>query len=154
MGGRGMSGVTNMIQNLIGSGMGNGLVNTASAGLNYSNNFKWDELNTSGFYNNQRTNKTTTSFTENLVGNNRDSSIFTTQKQTSYTNNKNGRFNVNFEKQFDSLGNNAFILRPSVQLQQTEKSNVSENYSAQAKTINDPKEETAPREDLRPVCDI
>lgn len=136
MGGRGMSGVTNMIQNLIGSGMGNGLVNTASAGLNYSNNFKWDELNTSGFYNNQRTNKTTTSFTENLVGNNRDSSIFTTQKQTSYTNNKNGRFNVNFEKQFDSLGNNAFILRPSVQLQQTEKSNVSENYSAQAKTIN------------------
>jgi hypothetical protein len=131
-GGRG-GGLASMVQSLIGSGSGNGLVNTWSSGLNYSNNFGKDELNSSGFYNDQNTNRNTNSYTQNLISNKPDSSNYTNQIQSSTTHNKNGRFNFNFEKELDSAGNNSFILRPNINFQNTSKSSATASNSIRAK---------------------
>ena len=134
--GKSSGGLMNMVQNLIGSGNGNGLVNTWSAGLNYSNSFGKDELNTSGFYNSQKTNKNNTSFTEYVNPKFSDSSIFKNENSNSFTQNNNGRFNLNYEKQLDSSGTNSFILRPSVSFQNTAKSSTTISNSSKAKIIN------------------
>lgn len=137
-GGRSMGGMTNMIQTAIGNAAGNGIVNTWGTGLNFSNsigNFNKDELNASGFYNNQRTNKNSTSLTENLVSSSPDSSNFINQIQNSYTHNRNARFNFNLEKTLDSNGTNSIVFRPSFNTQNTYKSSSTISDAAKAKTI-------------------
>ena len=142
-GGRGFSGgrgggVMNMVQSLMGAGTSNGIVNTWSGGLNYGN--EWgkynDKVNSSGFFNNQKTTRDQKSYTENLTSGKSDSSIFSNQNQTSYTNNKNGRFNFNLEKQLDSAGNNSIIFRPNISFQNTIRSSESTTNTTKSKTIN------------------
>ena len=113
-------------------------MNTWSGGLNYGNEVgKYnDKLNSSGFYNNQRTVREQNSFTENLTSGKSDSSIFSNQKQSSFTNNKNGRFNLNLEKQLDSAGNNSIIFRPNINFQNTSQSSETNTSSTKSKTIN------------------
>ncbi|MBS4044235.1 MAG: outer membrane beta-barrel protein [Chitinophagaceae bacterium] len=137
-GGGGRGGVMSIVQSLIGGGASNGIVNTWSGGLNYGNEIgKFnDKLNSSGFYNNQRTTREQNSFTENLTSGKSDSSIFSNQRQSSFTNNKNGRFNLNLEKQLDSAGNNSIIFRPSINLQSTEQTTETNTSSTKSKTIN------------------
>ncbi|MCX6208635.1 MAG: outer membrane beta-barrel protein [Bacteroidetes bacterium] len=138
-GGRNMGGMSNMIQSVIGNGSGNGVVNTWGTGLNFSNGLgkhSRDELNASGFYNNQRTNKNTTSLTENLVSANPDSSNFINQTQNSFTHNRNARFNLNIEKTLDSLGNNSIIFRPNISTQNTYRNSATLSNATKAKVIN------------------
>lgn len=137
-GSRGGGGIMNIVQSLIGGGASNGIVNTWSGGLNYGNEVgKYnDKLNSSGFYNNQRTNRQQNSYTENLTSGKPDSSIFSNQLQNSYTNNKNGRFNFNLEKQLDSAGNNSIIFRPNISFQNTSQSSETKTNSTKSKTIN------------------
>jgi len=136
IGRNGGGGIANLVQSLIGSGSGNGIVNTWSGGLNYSDNLgKHDELNGSGFYNDQKTNKTQNSFTENLVSGKSDSSIFSNEWQSSLTHNKNARFNFNLEKQLDSAGNNSLIFRPNINFQNTTKSSENSSSSTKGKTL-------------------
>ncbi|MFY7965352.1 MAG: outer membrane beta-barrel protein [Chitinophagaceae bacterium] len=139
-GGRSGGGMASMVQALVGSNGGGGIVNTWSGGLNYSDdlggtNSKRNELNGSGFYNNQRTNRTSNSYTENLTSGQPDSSIFSSQLQSSITHNKNGRFSFNIEKELDSLGTNSFIFRPNISFQNTIKSSESSTNSTKSKTI-------------------
>ncbi len=137
-GGRNMSGMANMVQSVIGSGSGNGIVNTWGTGLNYSSSlgkFAKDELNGSGFYNNQQTNKSTTSLTQNLVSSNPDSSNYTNQTQNSFTHNRNARFNFNIEKTLDSMGTNSIIFRPNISTQNTYRNSNTISNSTKAKTI-------------------
>lgn len=135
-GGRGGGGMISMVQNLIGAGGGNGLVNTWGGGLNYSDDWgrKNDEVNGSGFYNNQKTNRIQNSYTENLVTGKPDSSIFSNQNQTSVTRNRNGRFNFNLEKLLDSAGSNSIVFRPNFSLQNTARSSETYTNSTRAKT--------------------
>lgn len=137
-GGRGGGGIMNIVQSLIGGGASNGIVNTWSGGLNYGNEVgKFnDKINSSGFYNNQRTTRQQNSFTENLTSGKSDSSIFSNQLQSSNTNNKNGRFNFNLEKQLDSAGNNSIVFRPSINFQNTEQTSETNTSSTKSKTIN------------------
>ena len=139
-GGRGGGGIASAVQSLVGSNGGGGIVNTWSGGLNYSDalggsNNKKNEFNGSGFYNNQKTNRTSNSYTENLTSGQPDSSIFSNQLQSSVTHNKNGRFNFNIEKELDSLGTNSFIFRPNISFQNTIKSSASATNSTKSKTI-------------------
>lgn len=138
-GGRMMGGISNMIQNFIGSGSGNGITNTWGTGLNYSmplGSFNRDEFNASGFYNNQITNKIQQSYTENLVTGKIDSSNFLNQNQNSYTHNKNGRFNFNIEKTLDSQGKNSIIFRPNISFQNTNKNSNSLGNQTRGKSFN------------------
>jgi hypothetical protein len=137
-GGRGGGGIMNIVQSLIGGGASNGIVTTWSGGLNYGNEVgKFnDKINSSGFYNNQRTARQQNSFTENLTSGKPDSSIFSNQLQNSSTNNKNGRFNFNLEKQLDSAGNNSIIFRPNFTTQNTSNSSETNTNSTKSKTIN------------------
>ena len=137
-GGRGGGGIMNIVQSLIGGGASNGIINTWSGGLNYGNEVgKFnDKLNGSGFYNNQRTTREQNSYTENLTSGKSDSSIFSNQLQSSNTNNKNGRFNFNLEKQLDSAGNNSIIFRPNINFQNTSQSSETNTSSTKSKTIN------------------
>ncbi len=137
-GGGGRGGIMNIVQSLIGGGASNGIVNTWSGGLNYGNEVgKFnDKINSSGFYNNQRTSRQQNSYTENLTSGKSDSSIFSSQLQNSYTNNKNGRFNLNLEKQLDSAGNNSIIFRPNINFQNTNQSSETNTISTKSKTIN------------------
>ena len=136
-GGKSSGGVMNMIQSLLGSSSGGGIINTWSGGLNFSNDLgKHDDINSSGFYNNQQTNRSSNSYTQSLVSNQPDSSNYTNKQQTSYTNNRNGRFNFNLEKQLDSAGTNSFIFRPSINFQHTTKSSQTTSSSNKAKIIS------------------
>ncbi len=137
-GGRGGGGIMNIVQSLIGGGATNGIVNAWSGGLNYGNEVgKFnDKINSSGFYNNQRTTRQQNSFTENLTSRKSDSSIFSNQLQSSNTNNKNGRFNFNLEKQLDSAGNNSIIFRPNINFQNTSQSSETNTNSTKSKTVN------------------
>ncbi len=132
----GGGGLFNSVQSLIGSSGGGGIVNTLSAGLNFSNDLgfgKHDQLNASSFYNNQKTNATQNSYTQNIVS--ADSSNYTNKLLSSLTNNKNGRFNINVEKQLDSSSNNSFIFRPSITTQNTNYSQQSSSSSTAGKYI-------------------
>ncbi len=138
-GGKGSGGVASLIQSLVGTNGGGGIVNTWSGGLNYSSDLggknRQDEFNGSGFYNNQKTNKVENSFTENLKSNNPDSSTFSSQFKSSLTQNSNGRINFNIEKMLDSAGVNSFIFRPNISFQNTTKSSDGSTGLAKAQKV-------------------
>ena len=118
-------------------GNSGGIVNTWTAGLNYRDVWgKKTQFSGSYFFNNQKTYRDQTSYTQNLTSGNPDSSIYNRQTQHSEMGNQNNRLNLNIEHEFDS--SNSMIIRSNLSFQHNESESEQTTFSTKglSKSLN------------------